>query len=53
MYTRTWTADEVIAEIAKILRESDGEFIEEIAQKVFPSKIHYDGDSIFTQEVEE
>lgn len=47
------TSDEVIDEIAEVLRQGDGEFIEEIANKVLVPKITYIEDSMFTQEIEE
>jgi hypothetical protein len=50
---RKLTSDELINEIAEVLRQGDGEFITEIANRVLVPKITYDGDSLFTQEVEE
>lgn len=48
---RTLTCDEVINEIAEVLRQGDGEFIERIANMVLVPDVKYDGDSLFTQEV--
>jgi hypothetical protein len=48
---RTLTIDELISEIAEVLRQGDGEFITDIANRVLVPKITYDGDSRFTQEV--
>jgi len=50
---RTLTADEIIHEISEVLAQGDGEFIEKIANQVLVPKVTYDGDSLFTQEVEE
>jgi len=41
------TADEVIQQIADILPENDGDFIEHIANKVLGRKVRYVEDSIF------
>ena len=41
------TADEVIKEIAEILPENDGDFIEDIANRVLGRKVEYVGDSMF------
>jgi hypothetical protein len=41
------TADEVIQQIAEILPENDGEFIEDIANRVLGRKVKYIGDSLF------
>ena len=43
--------DDIIHVIAEVLAESDGKFIEEIANKVLSHKVRYLGDSIF--EIEE
>jgi hypothetical protein len=50
---RTLTSDEVINEIAEVLRQGDGEFIAGIANRVLVPTITYDGDSMFTQKVED
>ena len=47
---RTLTSDEVINEIAEILRQGDGEFITEIANRVLVPEVSYLGDSMFEQE---
>lgn len=52
MSTRTLTTDEVISEIAEILKQADGEFIAEIANKVFTDPVSYQEDSTFAQEIE-
>ena len=49
---RTLSADDVVNEIAEVLREGDGDFIQEIANKVLVPEVTYVGDSIFEQEVE-
>jgi hypothetical protein len=49
---RTLTTDELIDEIADVLRQGDGEFIAEIANKVLVPEVTYLEDSIFEQEVE-
>jgi len=41
---------EVIQEVADTLAQADGEFIEEIANRVLTRKVKYEGDSMFTQE---
>jgi len=46
---RTLTSDELINEIAEVLREGDGEFIESIANQVLVGEIVYKEDSIFVQ----
>jgi len=48
---RTLTADEVVNEIAEVLRQSDGDFIADIANRVLVPEVHYIEDSIFIQEV--
>ncbi|MHA2403851.1 MAG: hypothetical protein ACXADH_12725 [Candidatus Kariarchaeaceae archaeon] len=50
---RTMTADEVVNEIAEVLREGDGEFIEQIANQVLVPNVIYLEDSLFKQEVDE
>ena len=50
---RTLDSDELINEIAEVLREGDGEFIEKIANMVLVPTITYVGDSIFEQEITE
>ena len=44
---------ELIEEIAEVLRQGDGEFVEYIANSVLVPKVTYKGDGFFTQEVEE
>ena len=51
--SRTLTSDELINKIAEVLRQGDGEFITTIANRVLVQKITYDGDSMFTQEIED
>jgi hypothetical protein len=46
----TLTADDVINEIAEVLREADGDFIELIANSVLTNKVKYVGDSFFERE---
>ena len=45
------SADEVIEQIAEVLREASGEFIEDIANRVLgpTAQIKYDDDSMFKQ----
>ena len=47
------TADEVIAEVAEVLAQADGEFIGKIANQVLTRQVEYVGDSIFEQAEEE
>ena len=47
---RTMDSDEVINEIAEVLREGDGDFIEKIANMVLAPRVTYIGDSMFEQE---
>jgi hypothetical protein len=47
---QTLTADDVINEIAEVLREADGDFIELIANSVLTNKVKYVGDSFFERE---
>ena len=44
------TAEEIIQDISDTLASADGEFIEEIANRVLTRKVKYEGDSMFTQE---
>ena len=44
---KTLSADEVIAEVADILKEADGDFIEHIANEVLGRKVVYVEDSMF------
>jgi hypothetical protein len=44
---KTKTIDEVIKEIAEVLAEADGEFIENIANQVLSNHVAYIGDSEF------
>lgn len=46
----TKTHDEVIAEIAEVLAEADGEFLEGIANQVLSSPVRYIGDSLFEED---
>ena len=41
------TADAVINQIAEVLHENDGDFIEHIANQVLGRKVRYIEDSIF------
>jgi hypothetical protein len=50
--TRTLTSDELIHEISEVLAQGDGDFVAEIANKVLVPTVTYDGDSLFTQEVD-
>ena len=43
----TLTVDEVIDMISEVLREADGEFIEDIAKRVLTHSVTYLSDSIF------
>lgn len=43
----TKTADEVINEIAEVLRECDGKDLERIANQILTKKVKYIEDSIF------
>ena len=49
---RRMDSDEVINEIAEVLREGDGDFIEKIANMVLVPEVTYVGDSMFEQETE-
>jgi len=50
---RQMTSDEVINEIAEVLRQGDGEFIAGIANQVLVPEVTYLEDSIFEHTVEE
>ena len=52
MAKRTLTSDELISEIADVLREGDGEFIENIANQVLVPEVTYLEDSLFEQETD-
>jgi len=41
------TADEIIQEIAEVLGQSDGQFIERIANQILTTNVKYVGDSMF------
>lgn len=41
------TADEVIEMIAEVLNEADGQFIEDIANKIVSARVEYIEDSLF------
>lgn len=47
MNKETLSADEVIQQIAEILPENDGDFIEHIANQVLGRKVRYIEDSLF------
>ena len=49
---RTLDSDELINEIAEVLREGDGDFIERIANMVLVPEVTYIGDSMFEHETE-
>ena len=49
-YCKEMTADEVIEQIADVLAEADGDFIEHIANQVLGRKVRYEEDSIFVFE---
>ena len=51
--TETLSSDEVIHEIAEVLAQGDGEWIEQIANMVLAVPVVYKGDSIFEREIEE
>jgi hypothetical protein len=44
------TVDKVIQEVADVLAQCNGEFIEEIANKVLTHKVKYVGNDTFEQE---
>jgi len=48
---RELTSDEVINEIAEILREGDGEFVANIANQVLVPEVTYLEDSMFEQKI--
>jgi len=50
---RVLTSDELINEISEVLREGDGEFIQNIASQVLVGEITYQGDSLFEIDVED
>lgn len=50
---RTISGDELIQEITEVLRQGDGEFIEDIANRVLVTQVTYLEDGFFTQEVED
>ena len=50
---KIFTIDEMVSEIAEVLREADGEFVEDIANMVLSPKVNYTGDSLFQQNIEE
>jgi hypothetical protein len=45
----TLSADQVITQIGETLAEADGEFIEDIANRVLTNNVKYVGDSMFEQ----
>ena len=47
MKTTTVGADEVIQQIVACLLEADGDFIEQIANRVITHKVKYLGDNLF------
>jgi len=47
MKKQTITGDELIAEIAEVLAQSDSKFIEKIANEVLVPKITYVGDWMY------
>jgi len=53
MIKRTLTGDELVAEIAEELRQGGGEFVAQIANLVLVPTFYHEGDSKFTQEIEE
>jgi len=53
MKTRMIDSDKLINEIAEVLRQGDGDFIEDIANRVLVPTVTYIGDSVFEQEIEE
>ena len=44
---------ELIEEIAEVLRQGDGEFVEALANQVLVPNVTYKQDGFFTQEIEE
>jgi hypothetical protein len=52
MSKTTKTSDEIINEIAEVLRQGDGEFIERIANQVLVPNVTYLEDSLFEHEVD-
>ena len=50
---RILTSDEIIDEIADVLRQGDGEFIEDIANRVLVPKVTYTEDSLFEQDTDD
>lgn len=46
----TLTADELIQEIAEVLAEADGKFLEVIASQILSARITYKEDSVFEKE---
>lgn len=52
MPKRQLTSDEVINEIAEVLREGDGQFIAFIATQVLVPDVTYLEDSLFEQDIE-
>lgn len=49
----TRSTDQVIMEVAQVLSECSGAFIEEIANKILTNKVTYLGDSLFEEEIKE
>jgi hypothetical protein len=45
--TRVLSADDILKEMVEMLSEADGDFIAEIANRVFSDQVVYKGDSIF------
>ena len=45
---RKMTAEELVAEIARILKTWDGEWLKDTANEILGERVEYDGDSTFT-----
>jgi len=50
---RILSADDVVAQIAEVLNENDGDFIEHVANQVLGRKVRYLKDSLFEYEDED
>ena len=46
------TSEEIVNEIAEVLHEGDGDFIENIANQVLVPKVRYIEDSLFEHDIE-
>jgi hypothetical protein len=50
--TEILTVDDVINEIADVLREADGEYIESVANQILTREVTYTEDSLFERPIE-